>query len=211
MPSKRRHHDGREIPDSFGHRPMTAGTNIPPTICAVLLSAGCVSGGRLAHDSFPMPLTGQAARLMPGSWARVVVLDPGSRVVITMVNGDRIESVFRSLDADSLDLTDLAGLNFAVVRSKIRRIVVPGEGDPLIDGALIGAGIGLAAAGTTLAVAASGEGYILPSAKWGAPLLMSVVGGVVGVWSTEPTATTRWSTPHRRRDASTRCRHILNG
>ena len=158
------------------------GTIILPAICAAFLSAGCATGGRLAHDSFPTPTTGQGAKLLPGSWDKVVVLHPGSRVVITMVDGDRFEGVFRTLGAQNLDLTDSAGLDLTVARSRIRRIVVLGERDRLSDGALIGAGIGLAVAATTLTVAASGEGYILASAKWGAPLLMSAVGAVVGVF-----------------------------
>ena len=43
--------------------------------------------------------------------------------------------------------------------------------DSLTNGALIGGGIGLGVALAILAVAASSEGYVLESAKWGAPLL----------------------------------------
>ena len=39
----------------------------------------------------------------------------------------------------------------------------------------------MAAALAVLAGAGSGEGYVLPSAKWGAPLLLSGVGIVVGL------------------------------
>ena len=51
-----------------------------------------------------------------------------------------------------------------------------------MNGALIGAGIGFGTAAIILAVDASGDGYVLASAKWGAPLLLSVVGGVIGVF-----------------------------
>ena len=53
--------------------------------------------------------------------------------------------------------------------------------DGLANGALIGAGIGLSAALTVLAIADSQDGYVLPSAKWGAPLLLSSVGGIGGM------------------------------
>jgi len=51
-----------------------------------------------------------------------------------------------------------------------------------MNGALIGAGIGVAIAASILAVAASEDGYVLASAKWGAPLLLSAGGAVIGVF-----------------------------
>ena len=44
--------------------------------------------------------------------------------------------------------------------------------DGLANGALIGAAVGAGAALSILAIAGSGEGYVLPSAKVGAPLLL---------------------------------------
>lgn len=99
-----------------------------------------------------------------------------------MIDGERLEGAFRTLSPGDLGLTDSAGRDFDVARSNIRQIVARGERDGLIDGALIGAGIGLGTAATILAVAASGDGYVLASAKWGAPLLLSAVGGVIGVF-----------------------------
>jgi hypothetical protein len=52
--------------------------------------------------------------------------------------------------------------------------------DGLANGALIGAAVGAGAALGILAIAGSGEGYVLPSAKVGAPLLLSGVGALVG-------------------------------
>jgi hypothetical protein len=52
--------------------------------------------------------------------------------------------------------------------------------DGLANGALIGAAVGAGAALSILAIAGSGEGYVLPSAKVGAPLLLSGVGALVG-------------------------------
>ena len=79
-----------------------------------------------------------------------------------------------------LALTDPAGTELSVPRSEVLKIVARGARDNLSNGALIGAGMGLGAAVAILAVIASGDGYVLPSAKWGAPLLLSSVGGVVG-------------------------------
>src|SRR5688572_2822298 len=54
------------------------------------------------------------------------------------------------------------------------------EKDGLANGALIGAAVGAGAALSILAIAGSGEGYVLPSAKVGVPLLLSGVGALVG-------------------------------
>jgi hypothetical protein len=97
------------------------------------------------------------------------------------MDGERLEGAFRALGPGDLELTDSGGRDVGVARSNIRRIVARGQRDDLINGALIGAGIGLGTAVTILAVAASGDGYVLASAKWGAPLLLSAVGGVIGV------------------------------
>ena len=56
-----------------------------------------------------------------------------------------------------------------------------GAGDSSVNGALIGAGIGLAAAGIILGTIGSGDGYVLPSAQWGAPLLLSAAGALLGI------------------------------
>lgn len=53
--------------------------------------------------------------------------------------------------------------------------------DDLANGALIGAGVGLAVALTALGIAGAGDGYALPSAKWGAPLLLSALGSLGGM------------------------------
>lgn len=65
--------------------------------------------------------------------------------------------------------------NFA--RSQVS--TVP-EKDGLANGALIGAAVGAGTALSILAIAGSGDGHVLPSAKVGAPLLLSGVGALVG-------------------------------
>ena len=111
-----------------------------------------------------------------------MVLRPGSQVVVRLIDGERLEGAFRTLGPDDLGLTDSAGRDFGVARSNIRQIVARGERDNLIDGALIGAAIGLGAAVTILAVIASGDGYVLASVKWGAPLLLAAAGAVIGTF-----------------------------
>jgi hypothetical protein len=156
-------------------------TSILMAIFAMSVSAGCASG-RLSHNLLQSPVGGQRTKVMPGSWDKVVVLRPGSRMLVTLIDGKRLEGRFETLDPGDLRLTDSAGRDFDVARSNIRQIAVRGERDDLINGVLIGAGVGLGTAATILAVAASGDGYVLASAKWAAPLLLSTVGGVIGVF-----------------------------
>lgn len=92
------------------------------------------------------------------------------------------EAVFRILNPTELGLTDSGGRDFGVAKPNLRQIVSRGERDSPVNGALIGAGIGSATAAILLAVAATGDGYVLASAKWGVPLLLSAVGGVIGVF-----------------------------
>ena len=161
---------------------MAGDGSILLAICAMLLSAACASGGRLSLDVLHSSTGGQRVDVIPGTWDKVAVLRPGSPVVVTLVDGARLEGAFRTLRPGGLRLTDSAGQDLTVARSNIQQILVRDERDDLIDGTLIGAGIGLATAVTILAVAASGEGYVLASAKWGAPLLFSAVGGVIGAF-----------------------------
>ena len=169
-------------PAPFNDGRKAAGTSILLAICAASLTAACASGSRLSPHLWKSPTGGQRAGVSSGSWDQVVVLRPGSRVVVMLIDGAHLEGAFRTLTPGDLGLTDSAGRDFDVARSNIRRIVARGGRDDLIDGALIGAGIGLGTAATILAAAASGDGYILASAKWGAPLLLSTVGAVIGVF-----------------------------
>jgi hypothetical protein len=162
---------------------VATATSFVLSICAASFGAGCASGGRLSSNVSLSPTGVQREKLIPGSWDKVVALRPASRVVVTLISGERLEGAFKNLGPGDLDLTDsAAGRDFRVVRSNIRKIVARGERDGLTNGALLGAGIGLGTAAIILAVIASGDGYVLASAKWGAPLLMSAVGGVVGVF-----------------------------
>jgi hypothetical protein len=123
-----------------------------------------------------------ADQVIPGSWDTVAALRTGSPVVVTLTDGARVEAAFTTLGPIDLVLTDSAGGRVAVPRTDVRQIVAGEEPDDLLDGTLIGAGIGLGTAAAVLAILASGEGYVLASAKWGVPLLLSGVGGVIGVF-----------------------------
>jgi hypothetical protein len=119
--------------------------------------------------------------LLPGAWDRVEALRPGSRLVITPESGGRVEGALRELRPNVLVLTDSAGREFTLTRREVQRIVGV-ESDGRTNGVVIGAGIGLGAALAIVAGLGAGDGYVLPSAKWGAPLLLSSAGGLWGAF-----------------------------
>ncbi len=160
---------------------LAVGVSILLVICAASLSAGCALSGQPRPDLPASTVGGQSAGLIPGSWNQVAGLRPGSQIVVTLKGGDRFEGAFRALEPSDLDLTDSGGRDFRVARSDIGQIVARGERDDLTNGVLIGAGIGLGTALAILVGLASGDGYLLPSAKWGAPVFLSAVCGLVGV------------------------------
>ena len=158
---------------------IAADTSILLLITTASLAIGCASAGR-SWSSAPVAGRVSPTAVTPGSWKRVEAVRPGSPLLVLLKSGDRIDGAFKVLRAEMLALADPAGTELSVPRSEVLKIVARGAGDNLSNGALIGAGIGLGAAVAILAVIGCGDGYVLPSAKWGAPLLLSSVGGVVG-------------------------------
>jgi len=125
------------------------------------------------------PGTRQAG-VIPESLEKVEALQPGAPLVVTVKSGGRLEGAFKAVGPAALTLTDRTGQAFSIPMSQVDRIAAPGTRDGLGNGVGIGAGIGLGAALAILAAVGSQDGHILPSAKVGAPLLLSGVGGVVG-------------------------------
>jgi hypothetical protein len=145
-----------------------------------LSSAACASvrPNRAAVLQFTSPP--RSAAPIPGSWDKVEGLGLGSPLVVTLKSGDRFEGALKGLTLGGLTLTAPSGQEFQVPRSKVGSIVAKVK-DGLTNGGLIGAGVGLGAAVVALAIAGSRDGYVLPSAKWGAPLLLSGVGSLGGM------------------------------
>jgi hypothetical protein len=105
------------------------------------------------------------------------IVNAEETVIVTDTRGRRIKGALLAVDEDSLSLArDGRAQTFA--RSEVRTVRVA---DGLGNGALIGAGAGLGAALGILAIVGSGNGHVLPSAKVGAPLLLSGIGALVGV------------------------------
>ena len=162
-------------------RRLASRTSILLWIIASLFSVGCASAGRTWSSLAPPTQHISRRRVIPRNWEAVETLRPGIPIVVTLNNGGRIRGVFKALHPMMLEINDHDGKNSSVARSDVANIVVWGASDSSINGALIGAGIGLAAAGIILGTLGSGDGYVLPSAKWGAPLLLSAAGGLLGI------------------------------
>jgi hypothetical protein len=98
-------------------------------------------------------------------------------VIVTDMRGRSIKGALTTVDDDSL-LIVTGGRTQTFTRSEVNTVRVA---DGLGNGALIGAAAGLGAALGILAIAGSGNGYVLPLAKVGAPFLLSGIGALVGV------------------------------
>jgi hypothetical protein len=149
------------------------------TMAAAWLTVGCASAG--GRWSVPQPTSGvNQTSPLPGAWDRVEALRLGSRLLISLKSGEQVDRAFADLRPDVLVLTDSAGAESSLPRVDVQRIVAVEWRDGLTNGVSIGAGIGLAAALAILTGLGAGDGYVLPSAKWGAPVLLSAAGAMFG-------------------------------
>jgi hypothetical protein len=159
-------------------------SQIRPAAILLMLSAtfltACASTGRNWSGLVQAPPSAREGGVIPGSWEKVEALRSGSPLVVTLKSGERLEGAFKAAGPAVLALTDRVGKEFSIPMPDVDRIVAPGTRDSLTNGVAIGAGVGLGAALAILAALGSQDGYVLPSAKVGAPLLLSGVGALVG-------------------------------
>ncbi len=99
-----------------------------------------------------------------------------------MIGEGRLECALKESGADDLTVVTSTGSELNIAKSEVREIESQEKiKDSLLNGALIGVGVGLGVVLAVLAIAASGEGEVLTSAKWGAPLLGIGAGLGVGM------------------------------
>jgi hypothetical protein len=159
------------------------GPNVIPSVLLMLviglLNGACALArpNRAALQLTPPP---RSAGLVRGSWEKVDDLRLGSPLVVTLKTGARLAGALKALTLGALTLTDATGKDVMIPRSEVGTIVAHVR-DDLANGTLIGVGVGLSVALTVLAIVGSQDGYVLPSAKWGSPLLLSGLGGLAGM------------------------------
>lgn len=123
----------------------------------------------------------ESGRPVAGDWRRIETLPIGTSIVVTLKTRSRVVGTLADLDDDALSIVITKGTELTLPKSDVQQIASPAMEDGLINGAAIGSGIGIATAVTILAVAGSGGAYVLPSAKWGAPLLLTAGGALLGM------------------------------
>ena len=118
---------------------------------------------------FPVRLD---AQVIPGRWEKLDTTAPGTEIIVRLQTSMSIEGTFQGSTPDEVVVVADAGNSMNVAKADVLEITTAQTyGDSLTNGALIGGGIGLGVALGLLAAAGSGEGYVLESAKWAAPLL----------------------------------------
>jgi hypothetical protein len=104
------------------------------------------------------------------------ILRAQETVIVSDLKGRRTKGTVTAVDEDSLSLVTNGGTQtFREFEVSTVRVA-----DGISNGVLIGAAAGLGAALGILATVSSGDGYVLPSAKVGAPVLLSGIGALVG-------------------------------
>ena len=151
-------------------------------LSAIQLTSACASTGRHWSGLVQSQPHAPDRKIIPGSRAHLEALQPGVALVVTVSTGRRHAGVLKAAGLSVLALTDRDGKELRIPMPEVDKIVAAGPKDRLTNGVAIGAGIGFGAALAILAGAGSQEGYVLPSAKIGAPLLLSGIGGLVGAF-----------------------------
>jgi hypothetical protein len=110
------------------------------------------------------------AQVIPGRWEKLDATVVGAEIIVRL-QSVTIEGTFQRSTPDEIIVVTGAGA-MHLAKVDIREITTTqAHGDSLRNGALLGGGIGLGVALSLLAVAASGDGYVLKSAKWAGPLV----------------------------------------
>ena len=111
------------------------------------------------------------AQVIPGRWEKLDATVVGTEIIVRLQTSMSVEGRFQRSTPDEITVVTDAGA-IHVAKADVREVTTAQVyGDSLRNGALIGGGIGLGVALSLLAVAASGEGYVLESAKWAGPLV----------------------------------------
>ena len=84
------------------------------------------------------------AEVIPGRWEKVEALQSGSRIIIHLQSGDRVEGEFKNLGLKELTVVDVNGSEVSLPKSGIGRVTSLEEyEDAPLNGTLIGLGVGI--------------------------------------------------------------------
>jgi hypothetical protein len=87
-----------------------------------------------------MGSTSVQAMVIPGRWEKVAAEKPGSKIIVTLMTGDRVECCFGRLLADSLIISTPDGKEREYSKANVARITTADKrADNLTNGAAIGA------------------------------------------------------------------------
>jgi hypothetical protein len=117
------------------------------------------------------------AGVVPGRWEKVAAENLGSKFIVTMQSGERIDGFFKGLTEVNLNLAMLDGRERAVRKSEVIKVITAEKRmDSLTNGFVIGMAVG---AGIPLIAAASTH----ESGAWVAvaTIVYGLIGGAVGV------------------------------
>ena len=100
------------------------------------------------------------AGVIPGRWEKLDSQPPGKEIIVTLNSGDRMEYTFKSSGPDDLTVTDPSGIERRVPKSEVQTIVSAEKtGDSLLNGLLIGLGIGAASGALVTRISCGPSGY----------------------------------------------------
>ncbi len=117
------------------------------------------------------------AQVIPGRWEKVDSLPPGQEIIVTLKAGDRMECVLKEPGTNDLTVVTSAGSELNIAKSEVHKIVGI-ENDSLLNGALIGAGVGGAIALVPIIIGARSN-WDLSEKEMG--LVIFLIIGSVGV------------------------------
>ena len=124
-------------------------------------------------------LSAASAEVVPGRWEKVDSLTRGTGIIVSMTGGDRMECEFISSDPEGITVVDSDQSERTLPKSgvkKIQTIAKTGK-NRVWDGALIGAAIGAAAGGITVAAVGTDD----DSGNAAGVLLATGIGAGVGL------------------------------
>jgi hypothetical protein len=131
-----------------------------------------------------MTISTVRADAIPGRWELIDALAPGTPVIIKLKAGDRMECVFKGSSTTAVTFADEKGNEGTVLKSDVLRIELAARtGDGLVNGALIGMGLG--AAGGIAALYAYADSVTASGPIWGGDsagyfILAGFVGAGIG-------------------------------